>query len=447
MSKVKGTFWVLLFALLGLALYQIVLIFWEAPAQRENEVWYSVAQPDPDANLLRPEEIFFTLGGEDGSYGRIAKQDENFEDVFSSAYELLTYALKNSELKTDSFDVLPWSREVCIFNYGFTLQTDLILQQTGLEKKVAEGSWSEIWIVPAQNRQEKTGIYILDRETDICLRAECDAWDQEQNHLLLEKLRNLESLLSKSYFAVKSAWPEEKLQGDYLLEDAMRETVYTIHASHIFLVGKKMNPLQAERYALRFFQYPDTVKVKESAGQILFTNEKITVKVDDTGLLQYVETLTEEEKKPITMKEAYQLAVGFVNADLDWERTSGQDFCFSGYEITESGYVFTFNYLIGEIPYRMDEERSKLCRMKYPIRVTVEGSRVRRYERYALDFELDMATPNTLDHTWQDAMNEMAAQGMKLKGVPVLKYYYERSRMALYWEAETEQGLYRIRAY
>ena len=447
MSKVKGTFWVLLFALLGLALYQIVLIFWEAPAQRENGVWYSVAQPDPEANLLRPEEIFFTLGGEDGGYGRIAKQDESFEDVFSSAYELLTYVLKNSELETDSFEALPWSREVCIFNYGFALQTDLILQQIGLEKKVAEGSWSEIWIVPAQNRQEKTGIYILDRDSDICLRAECSAWDQEQNHFLMERLRNLESLLSKSYFAVKSAWPKAELHGDYLLEEAMRETVSTIRADAIFLVGKKMNPLQAERYALRFFQYPDTVKVKESTEQILFTNEKITVKVDDTGLLQYVETLTEEEKKPITMKEAYQLAVGFVKADLDWEGTAGLDFSLSGYEIIEGQYVFYFNYLVGDIPYRMDEERSELWRMEYPIRVTVEGSRVRRYERYALDFEVDMANQHTLGHTWQNVMNDMAEQGMKLKGVPVLKYYYERSQMVLYWEAETEQGLHRIRAY
>ncbi len=447
MSKVKGTFWILLFALLVLALYQIVLIFWEAPVQRENGVWYSVAQPDPDANLLRPEEIYFTLGGEDGSFGRIAKQDENFEDVFSNAYDLLTYVMKNSELTEESFAALPWTREACIFNYGFVLEQELILKQIGLKKEVAEGSWSEIWIMPAQNRQEKICVYILDRNAEICLRAECSAWDLEQNHSLLERLRDLESMLSKNYFAVKTAWPEENLQGDYLLETAMRETVYAIHANTIFLIGNKMNPIQAERYAFRFFRYPDTVTIKKSDQQILFTNEKITVKVDDTGLLQYVETLTEEEKKPIAIKEAYQLAVGFVKNDLNWEKTSGLDFCFSGYEITEGQYIFYFNYLIGEIPYQMDEEKSELWRMEYPIRVTVEGSRVRRYERYALDFSVEMAEQHTLDHTWQDVMNEMSAQGMKLEGVPMLKYYFERNQMVLYWEAETDQGLQRIKAY
>ncbi len=447
MSRIKGTFWVLLFALLVLALYQIVLIFWEAPSQQENGIWYSVAQPDPDANMLRPEEIYFTLGGVDGSYGRISKQEEDFEDVFLSAYELLSYVLENSEMETKAFSELPWAREACVFNYGFVLENDLILQQIGLEKEIAEGSWSEIWIVPAQNRKEKVGIYMLDKEAEICLKAEYNAWDKEQNHFLLERLRDRESLLSKNYFSIRMAWPKQSLQGDYLLEDAMRETVYTIRTNTIFLLGKKMNSIQAERYAFRFFRYPDTVTIKESTEQILFTNEKITVKVDNTGLLQYVETLTEEEKKPVTMKEAYQLAVGFVKADLDWEKTAGLDFSFSGYEITEGQYVFYFNYLIGEIPYQMDAEKTKLWRMNYPIRVTVEGSRVRRYERYALDFELDMTTQRTLDHTWQDVMNEMAAQGMKLEGVPMLKYYYERNQMVLYWEAETDQGIYKIRAY
>ncbi len=447
MSKVKGTFWVLLFALLVLALYQIVLIFWEAPAQRENGVWYSVAQPDLDANLLRPEEIYFTLGGEDGSYGRIAKQDENFEDVFLNAYDLLTYVLKNSELKEESFAALPWTREACIFNYGFALEEDLILKQVGLKKEVAEGGWSEIWIIPAQNRQEKICVYILDREAEICLWAECSAWNMEQNHFLLERLRNLEGLLSKNYFAVEKAWPEANLHGDYLLEDAMRETVYAVRANTMFLLGDKLNPVQAERYAFRFFRYPDTVTIKENAEQILFTNEKITVKVDDTGLLQYVETLTEEEKKPMDIKEAYQLAVGFVKNDLDWEKSSELDFSFSGYEITEGQYVFYFNYLIGEVPYQMDEEKAELWRMEYPIRVTVEGSRVRRYERYAIDFVVDMAEQYTLDHTWQDVMNEMSAQGLQLRNVPMLKYYFEGSQMILYWEAQTNQGLHRSRVY
>ncbi len=447
MNKMKGTFWVLQFALLVLALYQIVLIFWEAPAQQDSDVWYSVAQPDPDANMLRPKEIYFTLGGEDGSYGRIAKQNEYFEDIFQSAYELLIYVLENSELTEESFELLPWSKEACVLNYGFALESELIRQQIGLEGKIQEGNWSEIWIVPAQNRREKSSIYMLDGETEIFLKAECDVWDLAQNQDLLEKLRDQESLLSKNYLAIRRAWPEQRLQGNYLLEEAMRETVYESGASAIFLLGAKLNPIQAERYARQFFQYPDTVTVKKSENQILFTNEKITVKVDDTGLLQYVETLTEEEKKLVTMKEAYQLAVGFVKADLDWEKITGLDFVFSGYEIIEGQYVFYFNYLIGDISYRMDTEKMELWRMEYPIRVTVEGSRVRRYERYALDFDLELENRYTLNQTWQDAMNEMAAQGLNFQGIPRLRYYYERRQMVLYWEAETDRGLHRIRAY
>ncbi len=447
MNKLKSSFWICLFGLLGLALYQIVLIFWDAPQQQESSRWYSMAQPDTEANMLKPGEIYFTLGGSDGSYGRVTKQEADYEDIFLNAYELLAYVLQNGDIEEESFELLPWQQEACVMTYSFALGNDLVMQQVGLKEKLPEGSWSEIWVLPAQKRQDKVCVYLLDQAEQICLKATWQAWDLDANQQLLVLLRQQESLLSKNYLAVQKGWPERRLQGNYILENSIHETAHMVNAKVIFLLGKKMNPVQAEQYALRFFQYPDTVTVKESASQILFTNEKITVKLDETGLVQYVETLTDEEKNPITMREAYQLAVGFVKSDLDLDENRNVDFIFAAYEAAEDQYVFYFNYVICGVPYQMQEERVEQWRMEHPIRVTVEGSRVRRYERFALDFDVKADSQYTLKYTWQEMMNEMAGKGTQLQGVPELRFYLEGSRMILYWEAETKTEKSLIKAY
>ena len=443
MSKAKGTFWVLLFSLLGLALYQVVSIFWEAPVQRESGGWYSMAQPDAEANMLLPQEIYFTLGGEDGSYGKISNEDEQFTNVFQNAVGLLAYVLENSEPVVEDLSALPWSQEACVMNYGFELSNDLIKAQLDLETQMPEGKWSQIWILPAHSRAEKSVVYMLDQAEGICLKAETATWEREQNHMLLELLQSQAALGNRDYFSVKKAWPE--LEGDYLPEEAVKETAYRIQAAVNVVLNGRVNLAQAKQYALQFFQYADTVKTKENDDYIICTDEKITVKVDNTGMVQYVETLTEEEKKTIPMKEAYQLAVGFVKADLQWENEFGIDFVFSGYEIKEGEYTFYFNYLLGGIPYRAETEGQEK-QMEFPIRVTVEGSRVRRYERFVLSVSVDQSTKYVLDQTWQDVLNQTAAQGSGIIGMPQLNYYYEKNQMVLYWEINTEQGRIRYKA-
>lgn len=441
MSRMKAGFWIWMFLLLGLALYQIILIFWESPTEREGAIWNSMVQPDTDANMLRPDEIFFTLGGNDGSYGRVGKQDEEFEDIFLNSYELLSYVLKNGKVETENWDQLPWEKEACVLSYGFELKSDLIMEQVGMESELVSGSWSEIWILPAQNRQENACIYILEQESGQCLKVEYAAWKMEQNQQLLVLLRQKESVLSKDYLAVGKWWPGREIQGSYVLENTLHETAYPVNANVVFTIGRQINASRGKEYAMRFFQYPDTVTIKESESQILYNNEKITVKVDENGFLQYVETLTQEEEEPVTMQEAYQLAVGFVKADLELDPIYNIDFSFAGYEVGEDQYIFDFNYLICGIPFQMESEK-----MAYPIRVTVEGSRVRKYERFVLEFTVERDHMYTLGYTWKEAMDQMAEKGDIPQGVPKLKYYLEGSQLVLYWEAETKAGRCRIRA-
>ncbi|MBR6683763.1 MAG: hypothetical protein IKL38_05420 [Firmicutes bacterium] len=446
MNRIKSTFWVWVFVLLAVAVYQVVLIFWERPIRQENTDWYSIAEPDKEGNLLRPDHIYFTLGGNDGSYGRLAKQDEGFEDVFINSYDLMSYVMQNGKTQKESMTALPWEKEACVFSYDFAMESVVICEQLKL-KEVSEGEWNEIWIMPARSRREKAMVYLLDHEKQQYLKAEAATWELEENQLLLELLRQQETVLNKSYLALGKTWSKPQFLGEFVLENSNYEEINGVKAEIIFQIGQKLNPIQAKKYALGFFQYPDTVTVREEENQLLFTNEKVTVKVDDTGLLQYVETLTDEEKTAIDMKEAYQLAVGFVKEDLGWKSTGGMDFSFAGYEIQKEGYVFNFTYLIDSIPFCIDSDLAETLRMEYPIRVTVEGSRVRRYERFVLEFSREMDQNRVLEDTWQDVLDDMAEYGWDTEGMPQLTYRLVDQKLVLYWEAKIKEGKAWIKAY
>ena len=415
--------------------------------KQESTEWYSIAQPDEEGNMLRPDVMYVSLGGGEGSYARLTKQDEGFEDIFGNTYELMSHVFHNGSVQVGNMEELPWEQEVCVLSYGFALESVLLKEQIGLEKEPAEGKWSEIWILPARSRREKAAVYLLDYEARQYLKVEAEAWEQEENQLLLDGLLQQGSTLNKSYLAMGRVWQQPQLAANFVLESSNYEVIKGAKAEVVFQIGQKLNPIQAKKYALGFFQYPDTVTMREEATQLLFTNEKVTVKVDETGMLQYVETLTDEEKVAVSMKEAYQLAVGFVKEDLDWKATGGMDFSFTGYEVQKDGYVFYFTYLIDSIPFGMDSELADTLHMEYPIRVTVEGSRVRRYERLVLEFSIDAEQSYTLTDTWQDVFDEMAALGWEAEGVPKLTYRFANHKLVLYWEAKMKEGHARIKAY
>ena len=151
MNRIKGTFWAWVVVLMALAVYQIVLIFWEKPSQQENMDWYSMAQPDQDGNMLRPDVLYFSLGGSDGSYGRLSKQDASFEEVFSNTYGLLSHVLKNGSEKVESIDGLPWDKEACVLTYGFAMESLVIEEQIGLEK-MEEGNFNQVDTIITRQR-------------------------------------------------------------------------------------------------------------------------------------------------------------------------------------------------------------------------------------------------------------------------------------------------------
>lgn len=437
--------------LLALAVYWTLLIFWEMPGGQMPQGAYGEAPLDEEANLLRPGNIYMTLGAaEEGSYARLRPQEEGFEDVFARAYAVLERLLAEDDAAISQSSALPWRAEACILSYPFSFDRQLLADQLTLEEAgvfqkggagedLLQGSWDEIWIVPSQGQKEALQVYLLDQEMEQCVRLEGGRWDWEENQLLLEEVLQQTLALKKEYIAAAWAWPQEFSGHSYVLEQTQRETAVGATASSAFVKDGEMDTQRMRDYGMSFFEYPDTVSVKENDANLVLMNEKTTVKVDASGRLQYVETLTDAEKQQIPMREAYQLAAGFLRQDQQRLRGGNIEYVLARYEVQSGSYVFYFNYEIGGIPYRMERSKSVEWRTEYPIKITVEGTKVRRYERYVLDVQTELGSEKLLEDTWLSAADALEMK-WNLQSPPHLSYYLYGSRLVLQWEADTWQG-------
>lgn len=426
-------------ALLLLAFYQLTVIFWDAPMAQNEQTDTEQALRDESANLLRPAEMMLTMGGE-ALYSRLQPSDEAFDILFAPCYAVIEQVIQNAAQsgaagsEAVSEQELPWQQAAVVLLYDFIIESDLIAAQLETSEGLPEGSWTQVWVVPASSQQESMRVYWLG-DDGRCWKTEAGSYDAVQNQELLQQMLPIGTALPVDYVALASVWPYEFESASFRPELSQHATASSVTAVSAFLEEDAMYD-----YAISFFEYPETVTVKEGEDFCLFSNEKITVRIDREGHVQYVETLTDEEKEAVSMKEAYQLAYSFLNRDLERLGTEELGVRLAGYDAAQGRYEFVFSYTIGGIPYRMQQSKMTNWAMDDVIQITIEGSKVRRYERYALDITLQQGDEYQLRSTWLDAANQLTKKKWSLREAPQLVYYTAGKQMVLQWEAQTEEG-------
>lgn len=146
------------------------------------------------------------------------------------------------------------------------------------------------------------------------------------------------------------------------------------------------------------------------------------------------------------MRQAYQLAVGFLEQDLSREGASCLNVVLTGYEQRDNQYLFQFDYRIDGIRFHMEESRRSEWRMEYPVQITVEGTQIRRYERYVLHFSVEENSEYTLQSTWVDALDVMTGRKYLLSALPQPGYYRSGDQLSLMWTAPAGEEEARVPA-
>lgn len=370
---------------------------------------------DLSASLLAPYEMYLTLG-DTQEYVRICDTSGYYPELWSAGEEMIALITDGvREMESISEEELPGEHAVLILQYACSLEQSALREwlPVALEDEV---SIREIWIQPAISDNEQPVLYFLNWEQQRFYRINGDVpWDHAVNQSFCEELFRVGEAVSPVYLDGRRSFPEVFLGGSYLLRQELIAPIYDISYSPAF-TGKdgSFQREEASRYAMHFFAHPDVVKaVEEQEDFIWYADEKRTLRMESSGLLQYVETPEKAEREKLSLTEAYQLAMGFLEEDMECDDIQLLELYLAKYAVDDGGYTFWFNYKLDTIPFVMDEEKKKDWGIEYPVTVTVEGSVVRYYERYLVDMSLRQEQLLRLRTSYIDVLDQCRSQDLR----------------------------------
>ena len=418
-------FWFIAWILVALALLQIGRIFWDpdTPIIARTE---PVAE-ETDASMIQPQTIYISLKGQSGFIG-VPEGTGDYVALLEKSLLLLSDVMPASVPVTEA-DV-PLLGTVCCLDLETVFGSEVICSQMSVpENRFPEGSFDQIWILPARSLTEDVKIYYYNSHTGALSVQTGGAYRLESNLALLQSIVELCSTVDSNYVWQNTAY------GDVFSSDGFLRTEGKASGARgkiesAFQTSEGISEMRMRRYAMGFFDYPDTVTEKPLGEDLLLSNEKMTVRLSPDGHLLYVETLTGDEKAEVTLYEAYCAADAFIGKDMAGQ--SGPSVKLVRYEKAGNTYVFYFEYVIDGYLCALDPDLAEEWKMPSSVVVTVEGGKVRRYERYVAQISLGQVVQVRYD--WKDIVDRCAREGIELSEPPRLSYKMSRGQLWLVWE-------------
>jgi|GEM_PF-6304711 len=402
----------------------------------------SLEQDEPAATsqsggILWPDALYYTLGGEDTE--SFAKA-ENLQKttLFAAGKSYLEILLEVVTFRAQTVsDEISLAPKMC-FYYTSAISSDILEAQFSLEEDtLPNGEWNKIWIIPATSvsgeavvilSNSETGRIVLGTAHKIIPEGAKEAqtcYTLDENAALITALQTASQSETKDYIleGETSVFVRSSSSSGKLLYQG---TLCSAFGADQTEDEQEESKAAREAYGLLYFANEETMTRSETGSSLIFNDEKLTLRVDEDGRIIYMETLTDLEKESLTLPEAYSLAETFLKTDKSrlWDSRLG--YVLSGAEVTDSGYLFTFDYTFNDLPITLlqltssadaaaaadsDEtaETGTAVTQVHAITITVEGRKVRRYERWALEFSA-LEECGT-QPTWLEALNYLTLVG------------------------------------
>lgn len=394
------------------------------------------------ASLLQPVSQYMTAGGvEESGYIYISPSSESGRSLFQDALSLMKASLSDAEFTKSSLkESFPGGTPALVLQLGYTAGRDVLSSCLDIpEENLPSLRFDQIWIAPATAYGQKPRFGFYRSTTASFYTASGGSYFQTSNTSLIDTMSTVGFQQEKHYLRTDAAWPDA-FEGDFFVPDSKTPQTalsYQTRLHFTSLDAEEGSSLYA--YAMSFFDNASTVSHTASESSVLFANEKFALKVDEGGLVTYVNTPTDAEKEGISLSQAYEKAAAFLTRDLARQGSTAISFFLSDYQVTENGAVFFFDYQVGGYPCRLPDVKKEKFGLEHAVKVSVQGSVVRRCERYLLDVFFT-GESGTLTYSWMDIMNQYSHMGYTLTEPPSLCYELSLGRLMLLYTIETTQG-------
>lgn len=337
------------------------------------------------SSLLTPHEMFLTTGGNTG-YVKVEATSGYYPELCEQSLAFLEEAaLEEDTLQTIEKEELP-DTAVMVLRYAYTLENAAVKELLSLEVDEGQG-FQEIWIEPAISNQEEARLYLINWQQDVYMQVRSNiTWKDAVNQKFCEAFYNVTDAMEAEYWAAWISFPEIFHGGVYYMQQESNLVVYEAALETSFQKDGVYSTRSAEKYAMHFFPYPDTVKaIGDTDSIVWYADEKRTVRLEEDGFLQYVQAPERINSQIMTLEEAYETAAAFLKEDLEYDTTGFFEIYLCDYEIQDGEYTFYWNYKLDNVSLWMDPERQENWNLPYPVKITVADGIVRYYHRYLVN--------------------------------------------------------------
>lgn len=398
--------------------------------------------------LMEPSSVYLSLGSEGiRGYSKVTRQTDStlYHSLLEDMGALLDRLAKEEK---DPLSLTPseidGAQPLLLLQFDMLMDLRVFSAATGLrlEEGAQEIHFKNLLILPSAAFEKPVRICVYDENAGELCELSGGSWEWEENKALLSNVLEGGIGTEPEYYMAGELWPKSFSYGIMVPVHSLRESTYVGSSRSPFAEKEMPDTERMRSYGMSFFTYPDTVTVTKSQESLIFTDEKVSLKLDSKGHVQYVETLTDTEKQPVELKEAYEIARAFLDQDLSRLSSPSLTAILSGYE-ANGGYTFYFDYALDQIPFLVDEQTLSDWRMSHPVVIYVEGQKVRRYERYAIDISF-RGEKSPLKYSYLEIWNQLEQSGGALSVPPYLVYRSRDGYVSPAWCIEREgERLYR----
>ena len=398
----KWVYGILTASLLAAAVWQLsdylTLRTWQGGSGTAR---YAVdAQEEEAARLLKPDVFTVSSGDYSGRMALVTSQTAFYNELFadSCAYLEDVFTGQTEPVPVDLKELAAFV-PACRYYYACTRSSAALAEALGVS---VAGSFlfREIWIIPlSEGKSGPAALFVLPGES--AYLAEVSELRTVSGEALQQTVRRAAESLGENYFDSVGAFGDRFLSS-FPIADR------TVTSSYIpwRQLAADTSYDAAFQTASRFFAYPELVRGEEYAEGIVFTDDRVSVRISENGLIDYLQTPS-QTAAPVNINRAYALAAQFLETDLDNETTVWETVLESVLP-TEGGYVFTWNYKIDGVPIILEESLLKESGMTGAVQIEVRNGAVYRMRRFELVVERGMLRPRLEEETQLDVLSRYA---------------------------------------
>lgn len=415
-NKYRYSFRIIFLGLLILlAFYQLFYLYLKDnfvevfPATDTQNRMTDYIQLNQAVPFSRPAQMAMGIPDGTNTYKMIKKTSVAFDELYFGCLSLMEMLATKS-----NYEIIDFSENIeaitpIIFSYNYEWQIDTLYEEMGyiIPEKIQGAVFDSIVFEVFQNElrvhfiveAEGTGKSVLFKNLS---NGELDG--------IIELIQNQFEVIENRYvFLVDEN--KKYLPGNQLVikpQSDVRISEYLYFVNPLHDEQLNIDDTLAKSYIDSFFEYTDQVWEVHPKSDYLFGNDMQTIRLSKSGLVEYEDKETYNNKKADLLYDYYQ-AMAFIKKD---RYINDIEFTLDKFTVEEYKSVFQFRFSLNDMDLTIEDDFLKANQMTCPLEVTVVNGKVSTFKRLLLVGEENTGQLENMTVDYTKALNENGLNGL-----------------------------------